>query len=197
VELIERLDAARERWNLLEHPFYKRWSCGELRRDELAHYAGEYRHAVVALAETAAKTGNAEHATEEAEHVFLWDEFAAAFHADTTRDPSAETAECVVAWTAPGDALEAAAVMYAIEAGQPAVSQAKLDGLVEHYGVAGHEPGAKYFALHSELDHEHAAESRRVLEAEVTQADVERLVEKAEAALRGNWTLLDGVDRRR
>ena len=53
MELIERLDAVRERWNLLEHPFYKRWSCGELSREELAHYAGEYRHAVVALAETA------------------------------------------------------------------------------------------------------------------------------------------------
>ena len=30
MELIERLDAVRERWNLLEHPFYRRWSCGEL-----------------------------------------------------------------------------------------------------------------------------------------------------------------------
>ena len=70
--LIERLDAVRERWNLLEHPFYKRWSCGELSRDELRYYAGEYRHAVVALAETATKTGNEEHAREESEHVWLW-----------------------------------------------------------------------------------------------------------------------------
>ena len=53
MKLIERIDAARERWNVLEHPFYTRWSCGELTRDELAHYAGEYRHAVVALADTA------------------------------------------------------------------------------------------------------------------------------------------------
>jgi pyrroloquinoline quinone (PQQ) biosynthesis protein C len=50
VQLIERIDAARERWNLLEHPFYKRWNCGELTREELGWYAGEYRHAVVALA---------------------------------------------------------------------------------------------------------------------------------------------------
>ena len=69
MKLIERIDAARERWNVLEHPFYKRWSCGELTRDELAHYAGEYRHAVVALADTARKTGHEEHAREEAEHV--------------------------------------------------------------------------------------------------------------------------------
>ena len=194
MDLIQRLDAVREKWNLLEHPFYRRWSCGELRSDELAHYAGEYRHAVVALAETAAKSGNAEHAQEEADHVVLWDEFAAAFGAVTSREPSPETAECVMAWTAPGDRLEALAVMYAIEAGQPAVSKAKLDGLREHYGVAEDAPGAQYFALHSDLDHEHAAESRRVLESDATGADTDRLVEKAEAALKGNWTLLDGVE---
>ncbi|HMJ01276.1 MAG TPA: iron-containing redox enzyme family protein [Gaiellaceae bacterium] len=197
MELIERLDAVRERWNLLAHPFYKRWSCGELKRDELAYYAGEYRHAVVALAETAQKSGNAEHAREEAEHVALWDDFAAAFDADTTRDPSPETSECVVAWTAPGNRREALAVMYAIEAGQPAVSRAKLDGLSEHYGVAGDEPGAVYFALHAELDHEHADESRQGLEADGPADDADRLVEVAEAALRGNWTLLDGVEARR
>jgi pyrroloquinoline-quinone synthase len=193
VQLIERLDEARERWNLLEHPFYKRWSCGELSRDELAHYAGEYRHAVVALAETAAKSGSTEHAREEAEHVFLWDEFAAAFDADTMREPNPATRECVVAWTAPEDRREALAVMYAIEAGQPAVSQAKLDGLADHYGVGADQPGAAYFALHATLDHEHAAESRLELEAEADATDGDRLVEMAERALRGNWILLDGV----
>jgi pyrroloquinoline-quinone synthase len=195
VKLIERIDAARERWNVLEHPFYKRWSCGELTRDELAHYAGQYRHAVVALADTAKKTGHAEHAREEAEHVWLWDEFVAAFGARADSEPSAETTECVEAWTAPNNRNEALVVMYAIEAGQPAVSQAKLDGLADHYGVAPDEPGAEYFALHSERDHEHAAESRRELEL-VHDADDDRLVEVAEAALRGNWTLLDGVDAR-
>lgn len=197
MELIERLDAARERWNLLEHPFYRRWSCGELTRDELAYYAGEYRHSVVALAETAAKTGNGEHAREEANHVRLWDEFAAAFGSDTTREPSPETRECVIAWTAPGNRLEALAVMYAIEAGQPDVSQTKLDGLAEHYGVGNDEPGATYFSLHAERDHEHAAEARRALEQETTDDDADRLVEVAESALKGNWTLLDGVDARR
>jgi pyrroloquinoline-quinone synthase len=194
LSLIERIDAVRERWNVLEHPFYTRWSCGELSRDALAWYAGEYRHAVVALAETATKTGHAEHAREEAEHVDLWDGFAAAFGADTSRAPSPETAECVTAWTAPGNRREALAVLYAIEAGQPAVSKTKLDGLAEHYGVSPGEPGAAYFALHTELDHEHAAESRREL---TDGPDDDHLVEVAEAALRGNWTLLDGVEARR
>jgi pyrroloquinoline-quinone synthase len=192
VDLLSRLDEARERWNLLKHPFYARWSCGELTRDDLAYYAGQYRHAVVALAETAGKAGAAP-ACEEAEHVALWDDFADGMGAGAS-DPSTETAECVSAWLAPEDPLGALAVLYAIEAGQPEVSQTKLDGLVEHYGVGADDPAAAYFVLHAELDHEHAASSRETLEAH--SGDAERLVALAEAALRGNWILLDGVEAR-
>jgi pyrroloquinoline-quinone synthase len=192
VELLARLDEARERWNLLNHPFYRRWNCGELKREDLAYYAGQYRHAVVALAETAGKA-DAEHAREEAEHVLLWDEFADAVGA-APAEPSAETAACVSAWLAPEDPIGALAVLYAIEAGQPDVSQTKLDGLADHYGVNRHEPGAAYFALHIELDHEHAASSRALLEAH--SGDEDRLVELVQNALRGNWILLDGVEAR-
>jgi pyrroloquinoline-quinone synthase len=192
VILLARLDEARERWNLLKHPFYARWSCGELTRDDLAYYAGQYRHAVVALAETA-RTAGAEHAREEAEHVALWDDFAAGMGA-VPSDPNAETAECVSAWLAPEDPIGALAVLYAIEAGQPDVSQTKLDGLAEHYGVGANEPAAAYFVVHAELDHEHAASSRELLRANT--GDEDRLVALAEAALRGNWALLDGVEAR-
>lgn len=192
MDLLARLDEARERWNLLEHPFYARWSCGELTRDDLAYYAGQYRHAVVALAETAGKAG-AEHAREEAEHVALWDDFAGAMGSEPA-EASAQTSECVSAWLAPEDPIGALAVLYAIEAGQPEVSRTKLDGLVEHYGVGGDEPGAAYFVLHAERDHEHAASSRVALEAH--SGDEDRLVALAEAALRGNWVLLDGVEAR-
>ena len=32
----QRIEEARDRWNVLEHPFYQRWSAGELSREELA-----------------------------------------------------------------------------------------------------------------------------------------------------------------
>ena len=91
MNLIERIDDARRRWNVLDHPFYLRWERGELTRDELAFYAGEYRHAVVALADAAALGGDPEHAAEETAHVALWDDFAAALEAPLDRKPTTET----------------------------------------------------------------------------------------------------------
>ena len=50
MDLIARLDAVRARRDVLAHPFYQRWSEGELSSSELAFYAGQYAHAVDALA---------------------------------------------------------------------------------------------------------------------------------------------------
>jgi pyrroloquinoline quinone (PQQ) biosynthesis protein C len=196
MSLIARLDDARRRRNILEHPFYTRWEHGELTRDELSVYAGEYRHAVVALsaaAEAAAPLAGTEHAEEERKHVALWDEFAAALDSDLDRRPHPETRRCAAAWTSAEDPLEGLAILYAIEAGQPEVSRTKLTGLVEHYGFDEIGEGTSYFRLHAELDREHAAHSRELLERFATPRDEDRLVAAAERALDGNWALLDGV----
>jgi pyrroloquinoline-quinone synthase len=196
MNLIERLDEARRRCNVLEHPFYVRWECGELTREELGNYAGQYGHAVAALARTAGVASDLsgpEHAAEEAAHVDLWDDFAAAVGADAGSEPLPETASCVESWTAAETPLEAVAVLYAIEAGQPEISKTKLNGLVRHYGFEEDSPATAYFSLHAERDHEHAAASRALLEQ--APDDPEPLVRRAEAALAGNWALLDGVSR--
>jgi pyrroloquinoline-quinone synthase len=194
MDLIERIDEARTRWNVLDHPFYLRWERGELTRHDLAFYAGEYRHAVVALAEAAAVGGDAEHAAEEAAHIGLWDDFAAALDAPLDREPSIETRECAGAWQAE-DSLSARAVLYAIESGQPDISRTKLTGLVDHYGFAAGSKGTGYFELHSDRDHEHAAASAEVLR-QAAPEEADRLVAAATAALEGNWRLLDGVESR-
>jgi pyrroloquinoline-quinone synthase len=186
MNVIAGIDAARERWNVLEHPFYVRWECGELTREELARYAGEYRHAVVALAR-AARTADL-HAREEAEHIALWDEFASALGTER-QEPLPETRCCAEAWSAAGDDLDAAAILYAIESAQPQISATKLHGLVEHYGFEQGSPATSYFELHAERDHEHAAEARSRLDGR----EDERLVALAESALASNWALLDGV----
>jgi pyrroloquinoline-quinone synthase len=193
MELCARIDEARRRWDVLKHPFYERWECGELTRGELAFYAGEYRHAVVALARAAAASGDAGHAHEEAEHVALWDEFAAAVDAPLDRAPTPETSECAVAWS-PDERFRALAVLYAIESAQPAISRTKLAGLASHYGFDADDPAAAYFRLHAELDVEHARAAREAL-ADAPPARIAALTATAERALEANWRLLDGVER--
>ena len=95
MNVLARLDETRGALSVLEHPFYQRWSAGELSAAELARYAGEYRLAVLALARAsslaAAKAlpGHAAtlaaHAEEEAGHVALWERFA---RAATDRAPA-------------------------------------------------------------------------------------------------------------
>jgi pyrroloquinoline-quinone synthase len=191
MDFFERLEPIRMRWDVLRHPFYTRWEHGELTGDELAYYADEYRHAVVALADAAATAG--EHADEEREHVALLDDFARAAGAGKARPPRGETEACVQAWSG-GDELESLAVLYAIESTQPEISNTKLCGLVDHYGFE-EGPATEYFRLHAELDSEHAAEARAAITQRAAEADSERLLAAAEAALAGNWTLLDGVER--
>lgn len=198
----QRIEQARARWNVLEHPFYQRWSAGELSREELATYAGQYRHATAAiarlsasLAESAPEAERAElrrHAAEEEAHVALWDGFVEAVGGEVAAVPTAETRECVERWTGGDDRLSRLVRLYAIESGQPAISRTKREGLVAHYGV-GDGPGNEYFRVHETADVEHASEGRALIEAHLAGAEPDALVAAAESAFKANWRLLDGV----
>lgn len=196
----DRIEAARDRWNVLEHPFYQRWSAGELSAEELAEYSGQYRYAVEAIAEVSAyvagelpeESGLVAHAREESEHVALWDGFLEAVAGRADAEPTPETADCVEAWTRSDGAVRALARLYAIESGQPEISRTKLDGLAAHYGVED-GPGTDYFTVHRGRDVEHAAEGRALLDSVLDDEASDLAVEAAEEAFRANWKLLDGV----
>ena len=99
-----RMATTADRWNVLRHPFYVKWSAGDLTAEELSLYAGQYSHAVSALASASRHAAEiaspelagelAEHAVEEEAHVALWAQFAECVGAQTPAAPLAETAEC-------------------------------------------------------------------------------------------------------
>jgi pyrroloquinoline-quinone synthase len=196
----ERIERSRERWDVLRHPFYVRWSNGELTREELARYSGQYRHAVEAIATISADAADAlpereelrRHAAEELGHVRLWDGFVEASGGRSEDEATVETAECVRAWTAPGSPAETLVRLYAIESGQPPISRTKREGLLNRYGFAD-DAGTAYFRVHETRDVEHAAEVRELIEQVADGNSEDELVAAAESAFRANWRLLDGV----
>ena len=205
-----RLEQLRESCNVLEHPFYQRWTAGELSKRELAHYAGEYHHAVVALA--AASQNCAElvdpqlekdlredldaHTLEEQNHIALWEDFTRAVGGETGQDPNPQTLQCAKEWAGDGERplLDSLIALYAIESAQPAISATKRAGLKAHYGI-DEGPATAYFDLHEHLDVKHAQAARELVEERLAGADEQRLLNQAERVLRANWTLLDGVER--
>jgi len=199
MELWDRLDAAAERFDVLRHPFYVRWSEGTLSRAELGLYAGQYAHAVRALAAAARSVAGspeaAAHAAEEESHIELWDEFARAVGADPDA-PLPETSDCVHAWADPDRSKLATLVaLYAIESAQPAISEVKRDGLVDLYGYSP-GPATAYFDVHVGRDVEHARAGRTAIsELRSDASDDGALVAEAERVLAANWRLLDGVER--
>jgi hypothetical protein len=60
---------------------------------------------------------------------------------------------------------------------------------------AGRLPATAYLDLHAELDVEHAAAERALIEPRMDGADRDTLLAEAERVLRANWELLDGVER--
>jgi pyrroloquinoline-quinone synthase len=196
----ERIDQARQRHDVLQHPFYQRWSEGELTTEELARYAGQYRHAVEAIAKMTDAAASAlpdrddlrTHAAEERGHVRLWDGFVEAVGGDTNAEPTPQTAECVATWTRDGDVLETLARLYAVEFAQPEISKIKREGLLDRYGFEDGS-GTAYFKVHSTRDVEHAAEVRELIAELAQEGDEDRIVAAAESAYQANWRLLDGV----
>jgi pyrroloquinoline-quinone synthase len=196
----ERIERSRERWNVLRHPFYRRWSAGELTPEELARYSGQYRHAVAAIATMSAaaavrapeREDLARHAAEERGHVRLWEGFVEAAGGDCGARATPETEDCVRAWTVDDGLLETLGRLYAIESGQPEISRIKREGLLDRYGYAD-GAGTAYFRVHETRDTEHAHEVRGLIEELAEDGDADRVVAAAESALRANWRLLDGV----
>jgi pyrroloquinoline quinone (PQQ) biosynthesis protein C len=201
----------RERWDVLRHPFHRRWSEGRLTRGELQVYASEYDHVVVAVAVASRRAAElssglvgdalADHADEERDHVDWWRAFALGTgwcHSSAWyfgEDPFPETIACAktIGGTLGRSLAEHLVTLYAVESAQSRVAPVALDGLVEHYGFDG-GPGTEYFRLDAEREAEHATLAQAALQPLLGRDDPFVLLRQAEAVHRACWALLDGLD---
>ena len=206
-------------YDLLRHPFYQAWTAGELTRNDLRAYAGDYYHHVAAfptylsalhsrMPDGAARREVLRNlAGEEIQgrpHSELWLDFAEATGGVRTKiaaeHPVAEIGALIAAYR--GLAHEAApataiAAFYAYESQVPRIATAKYAGLRERYGIS--ERGAAYFKLHASADIAHSNTWARLLH-EMVSSDAQLAapaLDAAEAAAAQLWRALDGIDRER
>lgn len=195
-----RIDEMIRERSLLKHPFYRSWSAGELSLDSLAGYSKEYFQLVKAVpgfmdpaivqAPAGAKAELESNRAEEAAHVEPWRLFAESLGVGRSELDSyaglEKTRRSVEALGSLMDGYQGtAAAMYAFEKEIPEISQAKLDGLAQFYGIDSTR-ATEYFRLHTEADVRHAVSWRGAL-----QDAGDGALETASASLDAQHMLLD------
>ena len=201
-----RIDALRDRWDVLRHPFIRRWTEGGIDAGELTRYAAQYRHAVAGVAAACAAAARVApdvavwdeletHACEERHHIALWDAFAVAVGADPAEAATERTRRCVAAWAPPRDRslVRTLISLYVIEAAEPAVAAAKREALARWYGIDDPRATA-YFDEHERLDPGHAEHSRALITWARRPHDDAPMLAEAEGVLRARWAFLDGME---
>lgn len=203
--------------HLLTHPFYLAWTRGELSKEALQDYAGQYYQHVAAfptyLSAVHAKCDDqptrkqilSNLIDEEAgqpNHPELWLQFAASLGASpeevrvTEKQP--ETTALIDTFRSvcgDGRTAEGLAALYAYESQIATVSESKIDGLKKHYGF-DNPKAYEYFSVHVEADREHAASEREMLQAHVTDENAPSVKSAVDQVLNALWDLLSGVCRR-
>ena len=190
---------------LLDHPFYRRWTAGEVSIDELRDYAAQYRHFEAMLPQhlgaVAAAAGHpalrdqalrnlADEAPATAPtHLQLFDDFAAALGAPQHAEPSPAMAHLLATYAQASaqSAPAGFAALLAYESQASEVSASKAQGLREH-GILDGE-ALRFWDLHASLDSDHAAWAVDALVR--SGADSEVVLDAATEAAGAWWDFLD------
>lgn len=203
MNIIQKIDQMIEEKSLLKHPFYQMWSDGKLTQESLAGYSKEYFQLVKAvpsfMAPIIAKSPKAkvselvENQQEESDHIKPWIAFASQLGVSEDElisySGTAKTQKAVSDLNRLMDTFDGGAcAMYAFEKEIPKISQTKLDGLAEFYGLTNDE-STEYFKLHTEADIRHAASWANILENSLI--DSSNLIEIAGKSISAQNLLLD------
>lgn len=198
--VIALLDHEVNQRHMLNHPFYQRWSAGELTRSELEEYSRQYYPYTKAfptfLSAMHAHTDDVvirqhllENLIEEERgpenHPELWLRFCEALGLDRedvtatiANGATADLIACMRRLARSENLHEGLAALYAYESQIPSVAKAKIEGLAAWYGIAAARD-IGFFAVHMTADVLHSQTSRELLE---TLCDTPEKCEEARQA---------------
>jgi len=212
------IDAKVEARAMLKHPFYQAWTEGRLSLDALRAYARQYFHHVEAFPQAVSAVHSAcpdregrrmlaENLAEEEgieagkqDHATLWLMFACGLgeSEEGVRDQAlnGETQALIDTFRKLSHRSYASGLgaLYAYESQFPGVASAKIEGLVDRYGIVDEET-LRFFRVHEYADVEHSAVCRELLDRlpEAEQAEAVAAGEELAGAL---WNFLSGVEAR-
>ena len=201
---------------MLKHPFYQAWTEGRLPLDTLRAYARQYFHHVEAFPRAVSAVHSAcedrdgrrmlaENLAEEEgldagkqDHATLWLMFACGLGEDEAavraQALNAETQALIDAFRKLSRRSYASGLgaLYAYESQFPAIAAAKVEGLIERYGINDEET-LRFFRVHESADVEHSEVCRRLLDRLPEDQREEAIAAGAELA-GALWNFLSGVE---
>lgn len=203
---------------MLSHPFYQAWTEGRLPLDTLRDYARQYFHHVEAFPRAVSAVHSAcddregrrmlaENLAEEEgleagkqDHASLWLMFACGLgeSEDAVRSQrlNPETRALIVAFRKLSRQSYAAGLgaLYAYESQFPGVAHAKIEGLIERYGIS-EESTLRFFRVHESADVEHSDVCRALLDR-LPEAQRGEAIAAGEELAGALWNFLSGVEAR-
>ena len=203
---------------MLSHPFYQAWTEGRLPLDTLRAYARQYFHHVEAFPRAVSAVHSAcpdrdgrrmlaENLAEEEgieagkqDHATLWLMFAGGLgeseDAVRTQELNDETQALIGTFRRLSRQSYAAGLgaLYAYESQFPGVASAKIEGLIDRYGIKDAET-LRFFRVHESADVEHGAVCRQLLDR-LPQDQKAEAVAAGEELAGALWNFLSGVEAR-
>jgi pyrroloquinoline-quinone synthase len=212
-----RIDSKVAERAMLSHPFYQAWTEGRLPLDTLRAYARQYFHHVEAfpravsavhsacpdrdgrrmLAENLAEEEGVEAGKQD--HASLWLMFACGLgeSGDAVYAQKLNPETCALIDTfrklSRRSYASGLGALYAYESQFPAVASAKIEGLIERYGIEDEET-LRFFRVHEGADVEHARVCRALLDR-LPESEREEAVAAGEELAGALWNFLSGVER--
>jgi len=201
---------------MLKHPFYQAWTEGRLPLETLRAYARQYFHHVEAFPRAVSAVHSncpdrdgrrmlAENLSEEEgieagkqDHAGLWLLFACGLGEDerAVRDQqlNPETQALIDTFRRLSRRSYASGLgaLYAYESQFPGVASAKIEGLVDRYGISDEET-LRFFRVHETADIEHSAVCRSLLDR-LPEADKAEAIAAGEELAGALWSFLSGVE---